>query len=83
MQRKGNTMRALNRRVLALEAKAKPMEGDSQDDEDAWCTASAERLEKAYAEHLVCNDPEPTADELVHQRRQLKELMQRLRAEDS
>lgn len=76
-------MRALNRRVLALEAETKPMVGDSREDDDAWCTASAERLENAYAEHVARNEPEPTADELACQKRQLKELMQRLRAEDS
>ena len=75
-------MRALNRRVLALEAKAKPMEGDSQDDEDAWCSASAERLEKAYAEHLARNEPEPTPEESARQEQELKELVRRLRAED-
>ena len=74
-------MHALNRRVLALEVKAKPTEGDSQDDEDAWCTASAERLEKAYAEHLARNEPDPSPEELVRAKQELKELVRRLRAE--
>ena len=74
-------MRALNRRVLALEARAKPMEGDSQDDDDAWCTASAEHLEKAYAEHLARNEPDPTPEELARDKQELKELVRRLRAD--
>ena len=76
-------MRALTRRVLALEAKAKRMEGDSQNDDDAWCTASAERLENAYAEHLARNEPDPTPEELIRAKQELAELVGRLRAEDS
>ena len=76
-------MRALTRRVLALEAKAKLMEGDSQHDEDAWYTASAERLEKIHAEHLARNEPDPTPEELIRAKQELAELVRRLRAEAS
>ena len=83
MQRKGNAMRALNRRVLALETTAKPMAGYSQEDDEAQCIASAERLEKAYAEHSARNEPDPTPEERARDEQELKELVRRLRAEDS
>ena len=76
-------MHALNRRVLALEAKAKPTGRDSQDDDDARCIACAERLEKIHAEHLARNEPDLTPEELVRARQELAELVRRLRAEDS
>ncbi len=66
---------------MALEAKAKPMVGDSHTDDDAQCTASAERLEKTYAEHLARSEPDPTPEELARDNPELKELVRRLRAE--
>ena len=74
-------MRALNRRVLALEAQTKAMVSDSHEDDDARCTASADRLEKAYAEHLARSEPDPTPKERARDNQELKELVRRLRAE--
>ena len=67
-------MRALNRRVLALEAKAEPTAGDSQEHDDAWCIALAERLEKAAEQRQPGDDDEKA-------KRELKDLVRRLRAE--
>ena len=74
-------MGALNRRLLALEASAKPVAGYSQEDDDTLCLARAERLERLHAECLARDEPELSAEELARQRRELKELVQRLRAE--
>ena len=77
-------MHALNRRVLALEGKAntKPVV-ESQEEEDARCIALAGRLEKIHAEHLARNEPDPTREGLARAKQEIKELVRRLRAEDS
>lgn len=74
-------MRALNRRVLVLEAKATPMARESREDDDAQCIASAKRLENAYAEHQARSAREPTPEERARDEQELKEFVRRLRAE--
>ena len=73
-------MRALNRRVQALEVTARPIAANSPELDDARCLLSAERLEKACAEHLARNETGTTAEKLARQKQELKDLVRRLRA---
>ena len=47
----------------------------------AQCIATAERLEKANAEHLARSQPDPTPEEPARDECELKDLVRRLRAE--